>query len=333
LVRSEHQCLITEISFDPDPIPTNADPSNSDKLAQRNLTFVNVPNPGLIDSRRSPQTFEIRPTPAFLPSSFQPDELMIEWGNTPAGSIANIYLPEALADDILLQANEMYATHRLSKADDYTIQCFAEGVTYIPVLRKAGSNFAGLLTVDLPGTVRKGQVYDITVKQITTAILSRGQQYNTYRNENNNHNEFETGGYRKQQSFDWRRVLGVFRLTIPVSTKQALLAREERRLSILRWIEQAIPVNDRWYLVFKRYVQQMADRVGSMGGVPDKVVADPNGDWTKQGYGDYCHKPRQSCKGKDWTKSSLCNVIVTAAVLCLLYRSCCKKERKYKKCK
>ncbi len=333
LVRSEHQCLITEISFDPDPIPTNADPSNSDKLAQRNLTFVNVPNPGLIESRRAPQTFEIRPTPVFLPSSFQPDELMIEWGNTPAGSIANIYLPEALADDILAQANEMYATHRLSKADDYTIQCFAEGVTYIPVLRKAGSNFAGLLTVDLPGTVRKGQVYNITVKQVTTAILSRSQQYYTHQDANNRDKEFETGVNGKQQSFDWRRVLGVFQLTIPVSTRQALLAGEERRLSILRWIEQAIPVSDRWYLVFKRYVQQIANRVGDMGGVPDKVIADPNGDWSKKDYDDDCEKPRHSCKREDWSTTKLCSLLVAAAVLGLLYGSRCKKERHHKKCK
>jgi hypothetical protein len=34
----------------------------------------------------------------------------------------------------------------------------------------------------------------------------------------------------------WRTVLGAFQLTIPVKTKQILLADEERMLSVLRWI-------------------------------------------------------------------------------------------------
>ena len=288
LVRSEHQCLLAEIAFDPDPIKANADPSNSDKLAQRNLTFVNVPNPGLIDSRRAPQTFEIRPTPVYLPTDLNPDELMIEWTNTPDDSVANIYLPEASADAILQAADELYAIHRLTKVDDFTIQTPTGGVTYLPVLRKAGPNFAGLLTIDLPPTVKKGQVYHITVKQVTTAVSRYYRRDVTHRQDTGkpvNRKAAEAVmavvGQKGQHEFDlqWRRVLGVFQLTIPVSTKQLLLASEERRLSILRWIELSIPVDDRWYLVFKRYVDQMAKRVGNMGGDPDKVIADPNGDW------------------------------------------------------
>ena len=289
LVRSEHQCLLAEIAFDPDPIPGGADPSNSDKLAQRNLTFVNVPNPGLIDSRRAPQTFEIRPTPIYLPADMNPDELMIEWNNTPDGSVANIYLPEAAADAVLLAADELYAIHRLTKVDDFTIQTPAGGVTYLPVLRKAGPNFAGLLTIDLPPTVKKGELYTITVKQVTSAVLRYQLRSLTHGNETDTKPAARKAeaaimaavGKRGQQEYDlqWRRVLGVFQLDIPVSTKQLLLKTEERRLSILRWIEQSIPVDDRWYLVFKRYVDQMAKRVDNMGGNADKVPADPNGNW------------------------------------------------------
>ncbi len=301
LVRSEHQCLLAEVSFDPDPIPTNADPSISDKLAQRNLTFVNVPNPGLIDSRRAPQTFEVRPTPFYLPADLSPDELMIEWGNTPVDSLANIYLPEAAADEILTVADALYSTHRLTKVDDFTIQCQTGGVTYLPVLRKLGANFAGLLTIDLPPTVKKGQVYRITVKQITTAV-SRYTGRNVFTQQENVRGRAKTTAVavstQKGQDLIWRRTLGVFQLTIPVSTKQALLASEERRLSVLRWIEQAIPADDRWYLVFKRYVDQMAKRVGDMGGEPDKVIANPNGNWHK---GDSHHPehPHEPDKGQE----------------------------------
>ena len=40
LVRSAHQCLIAEINYSLDPVPPGSDPSNSGKLAQRNLTLI-----------------------------------------------------------------------------------------------------------------------------------------------------------------------------------------------------------------------------------------------------------------------------------------------------
>jgi hypothetical protein len=167
LLRSQHQCLIAEIAFDPDVIPPNADPSTSDKLAQRNLTFVNVPNPGVLETRRAPQTFEVRPTPAGFPVAFPHDELMISWGDIPAGSSGAIYLPACSASDILTIADQTYASHRLTALDRSTIGCPADGITYIPVPGGQAENFAGLLTIDLPEGIRKGQHYDVSVKQVT----------------------------------------------------------------------------------------------------------------------------------------------------------------------
>jgi hypothetical protein len=66
-------------------------------------------------------------------------------------------------------------------------------------------------------------------------------------------------------------------LKIPVSTKEALLAPEERLLSVLRWIGQSISPDSRWYLVFQRYLDQIAGRVQDMGGDPTQIVGDPNG--------------------------------------------------------
>ena len=305
LVRSEHQCLLAEISFDPDPIPSTADPSTSDKLAQRNLTFVNVPNPGHIASRRAPQTFEVRPTPIQLPAVLGSDELMIEWGNTPHGSVANIYLPAVPASQIIDMANQIYSDHRLTKADAWTIQCPTGGVTYIPIPKAAGPNFASLLTIDLPDTVKKGQVYNIAVRQITSA--AGAGRIGVNRDGGNQPGKTQParrrtaaaqaepaaqeGTFATKGGFIdifWRRVLGKFQLTIPVSTKQELLAPEERRLSILRWIEKSIPAENRWYKPFGRYVDQTGERVRFMGGDPDKVKADPNGDWNGQ-IGDHDH--------------------------------------------
>lgn len=41
-IRNEHQCLVAEIAFDPDPIATGVQPWNSDKLAQRNISWSSV---------------------------------------------------------------------------------------------------------------------------------------------------------------------------------------------------------------------------------------------------------------------------------------------------
>jgi hypothetical protein len=85
--RNLHQCLVAEIAFDHVAIPPGVDTTNSDKLAQRNIAWSPV------GSAEAVTTFEIRPTPADLPAHAQPDELMIDWGSTPVGSVASIYLP------------------------------------------------------------------------------------------------------------------------------------------------------------------------------------------------------------------------------------------------
>ncbi|MGD0870714.1 MAG: hypothetical protein ABSB88_14250 [Bryobacteraceae bacterium] len=267
--RSAHQCLIAEISYDPDPPPTGSDPSNTDKLAQRNLAFVNVPNPGHAASRRVPQTFEIKPSPAVLMSDGRPDELMIHWGNLPKGSSATIYLPAVDSADILDWATRLYTTHRLTAADAHTVQMPIGGVSYVPIPRGGVVNFAGLLTVDLPATVKKGQKFEVVVRQVTSAGGFPGQT--------------QTQGTRTfaavAQVHPWRTVLGQFNLTIPVSTKHELLGGEERLLSIMRWIGKTIPAESRWYPVFQRYLEQLTGRVTFMGGDPTQVNPSPTGVW------------------------------------------------------
>jgi hypothetical protein len=56
-----------------------------------------------------------------------------------------------------------------------------------------------------------------------------------------------------------------------------LLEDEVRLLSVLRWILTKIPQPDRWYLPFRRYVQEISERVGGFGGDPGSVKPDPNG--------------------------------------------------------
>lgn len=259
-IRGLHQCLVAEISYDDDPVQMGDTPASSDKLAQRNLAIVSSANPGNPASHSIPHTFDIRATPK-LPMGVPVDELMIDWGNTPTGSSATVYLPAVGAAAVLELAAKMYPTHRLREVDAYTLRCPTGGATWIPVPPGGSSNYAGLLTVDLPATVRKGEAYTIVVRQVTN----------------------DTGALQavdRQFSFDnrsERRVLGTFQLTIPVSTQEALLAPEERLLAIMRWIEEGIPDGDRWSPVIARYVAQIANRVECFGGDPGTIPPSPTG--------------------------------------------------------
>jgi hypothetical protein len=90
IVAAPHQCLIAEIRYDDAPVIPNATSAASDKLAQRNIAWIDGPNPGTQVSRRMTHPVEVRPTPA---GALSADELMIFWGQTPQASQGQLYLP------------------------------------------------------------------------------------------------------------------------------------------------------------------------------------------------------------------------------------------------
>ena len=280
LVRNAHQCLTAEITFDPDPITTGSTPASSDKLAQRNLSLVASDNPGAVTSRRIPNTFEVRPTPAGHAAAGFHDELMIDWSNVPAGSVARVYLPDTAPDQVLDLAKLLYRAGRLQRIDDHTLECRAEGITYLPVPAGAQVNHAGLLTIDLPPGVKHGQSFHAVVRQLThtgrvirkpsgagpldvrdAALMSTAS----------------TGPATGSRLIVWEHVLGAFQVTIPISNRALLIDDEMRLLSVLRWILTSVPTTDRWYLPFRRYVHEIGERVGGFGGDPGTVKPDPNG--------------------------------------------------------
>jgi hypothetical protein len=265
-IRSQHQCLVAEINLDPpEPqIVPGTIPAVSDKLAQRNLNIVGVASPHQV-----PQTFDIKPTTASLAAGEKPDELLIDWGNVPAATRASIYLPGISAKTILDMANSLYTRHGLSSSDDNTLTCKARGTTYVPIPPGVGSNYAGLLTVNLPATVTRGQEFKVITRQITNisaerpggVILLKAKQ-----------------GAPSEDIIEWRRVLGTFQISIPVETRAELLRPEERLFSVLLWIAEAIPKQSRWYPVFVRYLDQIAGRVSALGGDPTQILPSSSGD-------------------------------------------------------
>jgi len=286
ILRNLHQCLVAEIAFDPVAIPVGKDPSNWDKLAQRNIAWSDVGSANAVD------TFDVRPTPAGLRPDQTPDELMIDWGNTPRGSTAQIYLPALKAADILAMAAKLYSSHRLTTSDAHTLQCRTGGITYIPIPPGSSVNYAGLLSVEMPAKINKGQAFSIVVRQITnaygkrpapspppSAIAVRAKKAAT------------------QDVIEWRRVFGAFQLTIPVKTKDVLLVAEERRLSVLLWIALSIPHHNRWHPVFHRYLQQIAGRVTVFGGDPGDILPSPTGEGRKH-HPHHEHEKRRAHTGK-----------------------------------
>jgi hypothetical protein len=264
ITRAPHQCLIAEIRYDDTPIPGGADSGTSDKLAQRNIAWIDGPNPGAIKSRRMPHPFEIRPTSGKVPV---PDELMILWGNTPQTSLASLYLPGLEATELLGLADVMYGRHQLAFEDAHTIRCPATGVTFIPIPPGTARN-AGLLTVDLPPGIRKGAIYQIAVRQVTQArfvpppVIGRTSR---------------PQGAGTELDFIWRQVVGAFQMTIVISTKEKLLYPEERLLAWLRWIYESLLHTNRWYPVWQRYLDLIRDRVIEFGGDPGKILPSPTG--------------------------------------------------------
>ncbi|KEF41423.1 MAG: hypothetical protein ER33_11545 [Cyanobium sp. CACIAM 14] len=263
-----HHCLVAQIAFDGAPIFTGATPEGSDKLAQRNLQITHSDNPGPASAHRIPQTFDLRPSR--LGALEGVDELMIDWGRVPAGSVASIFWPQVDASEVLGLAASMYRSHGLSAADPHTIRCdVTGGVTYLPIPAKAGENFAGLLTVDLPTTVHAGEAFDIVVRRLGYRA-NRILEFGNVEDQGNRRRSTRGGA-------TWRRVLGTFAVKIPVATADTLLFPEENTLAILRWRLEQLPTTDRWHPVLKRYVDDLAGRVSGLGGDPTTIAPSPQG--------------------------------------------------------
>ncbi len=280
LLPGTHHCLVAQISSDDAPIVSaagvNASPENCDKLAQRNLDITLSDNPGPRETHRVPQTFDVRPSRALSASSGQlldyPDELMIDWGNTPVGSSASIYWPQVRAADVLALAEKIYSTSQLSSADAHTITCTVpKGVTYVPIPPGAGENFAGLFTVDLPQSVITGQELRITVRRITTRLV--GKPGNT----RDDAGDVALSVGNKGKMSNWRYVVGTFGVHIPVTTAAVMLPSEENILAIMKWRLEHMPAHSRWVPVMRRYISYIEARVDGLGGHAKAVIPSPHG--------------------------------------------------------
>lgn len=286
-----HHCIVAEVACSEAPIPTTTatgaapSPLSWDQLAQRNLQITLSENPKSRATHVAPQAFDLRPSKAPIPLPGQlldlPDELMIDWGNTPPGSVATIYWPGLQATKVLALAHSIYGSHLLSAADSHTIQCVTtKGVTYIPIPHVSGVNFAGLMTVDLPASIHHGQVFDIMVRRVSTR---RGHlappppppphlNIRTRSARDGGADEAPLGREEaKGDDFNWRQVCGAFQIRIPVTNRAVMLPQEEDTLAILKWRLQQKKAPYRWRPVWERYIELVEARVKGLGGNPEQI--------------------------------------------------------------
>jgi hypothetical protein len=179
---------------------------------------------------------------------------------------------------VISLAGARYSNHNLVEIDNQTIQMPTGGISWIPLPPGAAFGLTGLLSIQLADTVRRGDVYKIVVRQVTDTfarrppiILKTG--------------EIAARAVAQPPSTDlirWRRIVGSYQITIPVRTKEVILVRETRLLSVLRWILQSVPTGNRWYPVFSRYVDLIGDRVDGLGGDQGGVRPSPDGSGGEQ---------------------------------------------------
>ena len=212
-----------------------------------------------------PHPFEVR---ASSPSVDEVDEILIFWGSTPAGSTASFYLPAVHAADVIALADAMYPAHRLSVIDANTIGCPVGAATLIPIPKGVGA-YAGLLAVDLPPGISRGDSYDIVVRQITkaTAVPLQPQR----------DRDCDAGGRRRPPAVllaqDERHVPGDHHHQ---HERGAALPR--RAAAGLAQVEGERGAEDAALLPgAQRYLGLVIGRVGGFGGNPGQIPPSPSG--------------------------------------------------------
>jgi hypothetical protein len=180
-------------------------------------------------------------------------------------------MPAVHAAEVVALANELYPSHRLRVVDTNTIGCAVGQATLIPIPKGLGQ-YAGLLAVELPPGIKRGERYDIVVRQLTkaSAVPYKPPQITVA--------AATPTAAVYEPPFSWRTTHGTFQVTITIGTKGELLLPEERLLSWLKWKLQVVPKQLRFYPVLQRYLGLVAGRVGGFGGDPGKVPPSPGGD-------------------------------------------------------
>ena len=329
-----HHCVAAEIAYDGAPIPTGSSPMSWDQLAQRNLSFNLVDNPGPAAAHRAPQTFDLRPSKAIgAPGTFglPPDQLMIDWGAVPHGSIASIYWPAVAAADVIALAQTWGGAAGLSSSDANTLTVkVAGGITYVPIPTGTGQNFAGLMTLELPLGITTGQQFEVLVRRISTRVGKAPspppelQSAPSRKGKKTAAAVIDTKGESiVERGILWRYVVGSFIVRIPVSTAERMRIPEEMTLAIMKWRLAQLSPSNRWTPVLERYIKYSSARLDGIGG--DSAKVPPSLTWTPSLPGD-------GGTGLETSSGQLCGKVIEVRFDChgafegFVLNHCCEQR-------
>jgi hypothetical protein len=196
---------------------------------------------------------------------------MIQWNNLPRNSRVTLFLPSVEAADLVSEVAIYHGGPVLKRVDEHTIELRVADVTYVPIPRLPSRTIPGLFRVELPEGIVKGQVFRVQVYQISDQGVPRNAP---------------------------RNILGGFQLTIPVRVSAEVLPRLIHRYSVLKHVALSIPEDDRWYPIYKIYLDETGNRISGLGQDPNKIEPSPDGTGlrpdtpTKPDTGDpVCPKP------------------------------------------
>ncbi len=318
LLPGTHHCIVAQIAYDQAPIPSGVSPMSWDQMAQRNLQVTAVDNPGPAETHRAPQTFDIRPSRAIGGVlGIPPDELMIDWGNVPRGSVCSIFWPGVSAAEVISLARAWGGASGLSMSDTNTLTLTVEsGVSYLPIPTGAGQNFAGLLSLELPVGIRTGQEFEVLVRRVSTKFgrkvapppaspaLNAAPQRTQRARKKAATSEAATvlEDNQREALTSWRYIVGSFIVRIPVSTGEKMLLPEEITLAIMKWRLVHQSPGNRWAPVLKRYIEYLSARLDGIGGdasqVPPSLTWVPKPTSSKDHDGAHDHRREREQCGK-----------------------------------
>jgi hypothetical protein len=94
------------------------------------------------------------------------DELLIQWNDLPAESVATVHLPGVNCEDVVNLRNLRHAPGDVRIVDSETLELDIGGATYLPVPAGLDARVPGLITIELPDGIRAGQRWTVDVLQL-----------------------------------------------------------------------------------------------------------------------------------------------------------------------
>lgn len=159
------------------------------------------------------------------------DELMFLWNDLPRQSRVELYLPGVRSENVVNLRNLRHAPGDVRIVDEHTLRLVPADVTYVPLPPVRGERLAGIVTVELPSGIRKGQRFHVDVVQVRAGE---------------------------------RRTTGGFRLDVQVSEARQIADAERRLLEVMFERLSLSPRESRWRPVLARRVETIRERARAL---------------------------------------------------------------------